>query len=129
MSARPDIGEAAGQLSCSVARLAQTASNYAHARLEQAENAIDTEGRRRLWLLVSAGAVLLWVSTGVLFAGLAIVAAFWDTHRVLATAAVAAGFLVLAALAGWMLRAKWRQRPSVIEGLLQLLALFVGTRH
>jgi uncharacterized membrane protein YqjE len=129
VSARPDIGDAAGQLSCSVARLAQTASQYAHARLEQAEDAVTAEARRRLWLLVSAGAALLWLSTAALFAGFAIVAAFWETHRALAAAAVAAGFLVLAILAGWMLRAKWRQRPSLIEGLLQLLALFVGTRH
>lgn len=129
MSSRPDVGEAAGNLSCSVARLAQTASNFARARLDQAEATVETEARRRLWLLVSAGASLLWLSTGALFAGLAVVAAFWDTHRVLATASVAAGFFALALLAALLLLIKWRQRPSILGGLLQLLALFVGHRR
>ena len=129
MSAQPNMGEAVGNLSCSIAHLAQTASGYARERINQVNTAIEGESRRRLLVLFSACALLLWMSAGLLFAGFAIVAAFWDTNRVLATASVATGFLVLAAVAGWTLMRQWQQRPSVLEGLIQLLAIFLGRRR
>ncbi|HXC57951.1 MAG TPA: phage holin family protein [Steroidobacteraceae bacterium] len=129
MSAQPNMGEAVGNFSCSIARLAQTASSYARERVNRADAAIEGESRRRLWVLLSALALLLWMSTGILFAGFAVIAAFWDTNRVIATASVATVFLALAAFAGWTLMRKWQQRPSVLEGLIQLLALFLGRRR
>jgi uncharacterized membrane protein YqjE len=129
MSTRPQLSEAFSNLCASLRQLAQTTSSYTSERLDQVDTAIEGESRRRLWVLLSACALLLWLNIGLLFAGLAILIAFWDTNRVIASASVAASFLALAALAGWTLARQWQRRHSILEGLVQLLALFLVRRR
>ena len=129
MSSKPDCGEAWSNLSQSLDRLAATATDFARGKLDGAADAMQAERKRRIWVTVSAAALLLWASTGALFAGVAIVAAFWDTHRVLATALVAAGFFVLAAAAFWVLYRKWRQRPTAFEWIAGILATVAQFRR
>jgi uncharacterized membrane protein YqjE len=129
VNASPEVAEAASDLSRSVSRLAQTACSLVHARLDDADDVINAESRRRLWLLISLGGLLLCSSAAALFTGVAIIAAYWDTHRVLATAGVAAGFLVFAVVAALVLRAKWRQRPSLLDWLLRLYSILAGQQQ
>lgn len=128
MSAHSTMPEAVENLSASVSRLAQSASSYAQAKLNDAGELIQTETRRRMTVLFSACALLLWFSTALLFAGVAIVTAFWESHRVLASSAVAGGFLILAAIAAWVMADKMRQHPTTLDWIARLIALFARSR-
>ena len=125
----PDFAEAFANLSRSVTRLAESTSAYTRARLGQAADTMQSESRRRMWLVLSAAAMLLWLTIGVVFAGVAIIAAFWDTHRVIASCSVAAGFFVLAGVAAWVLRRKWRQRPTVFDWAAGIMSAFLALRR
>jgi uncharacterized membrane protein YqjE len=58
---------------------------------------------------------------GLAFVGVFVVAAFWETHRLAAIAAVAAVFLLGAAFAAWRLRRLARRR-SLLRATLEQLA-------
>lgn len=123
MSTQPDIATAADNLSRSVTRLAQSTADYVQARLEQADQVVRNERQRRLLELCSAGALLLCLIAGAVFAGLAFVMAFGETGRVLAAALVAGAFFTLAGGAAWILRVNWRRQPSILDWLLRIPAL------
>jgi uncharacterized membrane protein YqjE len=129
VSDEPDCAQAAGNLSRSLERLAATARAYARSQLDRAADSMQAEKKRWLWIMASSLALLLWLSIGAVFAGVAIVVACWETHRVLAAAAVAAGFFVLAGVAAWVLCRKWRQRPTAFEWIAGLLAMVVDYRR
>ena len=69
------------------------------------------------------------VGAGALFAGFTIIAAFWDTHRVLIAVAVAAGFFALAGVALAILLHKWRQRPHVLDWILHMFSILPAHRQ
>lgn len=125
----PDCAEAAGNLSRSLQRLAETAKAYARSQLDRAADSIQAEKRRRMWMLFSAAAMLLWASIGAVFGGVAIVMACRDTHPVLAASLVATGFFLLAGVATWVLCRKLRQRPTAFEWIAGLLALVAEYRR
>jgi uncharacterized membrane protein YqjE len=124
VSTPPDVAEAAANLSQSLAQLAKTAAGYVGARVEQADHALARDARRRMWMVLAAMALLLWLATATLFTGVAIIIAFWDTHRVIAAVSVAAGFFVLAGAAAGVLYLQWRRRSSTSQWLVRALALF-----
>lgn len=123
----PDIGEAASRLSRSIAQLADTTAGYIGTRLNQLDCAIQAEQRRWFWMLLGSGAMLLWLGAGSVFAGLAIVMAFWESGRVLASALVAGGFLLLAAVTGVLLRQCMHRPPSAANRFARVLALVLGS--
>jgi uncharacterized membrane protein YqjE len=125
----PDIAEAANQLSRSIARLASTTAGYVGTRLDQMDSAIRAERRRWLWILVGTGALLLCLGVAAVFAGIAIVMAFGESSRVLASALVATGFFVLAAVAGAVLWQCRRRSVSVADRIAGILALFLEGRN
>jgi len=129
VSARPDVAQAAGNLSRSLATLANTSADYVRVQLDRADDAIATEGHRQLWMMLSAAALLLWLSVSVVFAGLAIVIACPEPYRVTAAAAVAAAFLALAATAAFVLLRKWRERPMALDWIAQVTTLIAGCRR
>lgn len=129
MNAPPEIREAAGNLGRSLAQLAESTAAYVGGRVEEADNALRAEQRRWLWMALSAGAALLWLGAATLFAGFAIIAACWDSHRVLATTAVAAGFLLLAAVAGWMFWRNAHRRAPAAARVAGWLALAIEVRR
>lgn len=89
-----------------LARLADSVLAVAVTRgkLVSLEFAEERERLVRRLLLLAIGAMLL--SLAALFGGLLIVAAFWDTHRLLAILGTGLAFL---AAGGWLL---WRSGPS-----------------
>lgn len=129
MSAHPDIAEAASQLSQSVARLAGSTADYLGARLDQLDSAIQAERRRWLWLLAGTAATLLLFGAAALFAGLAIVLAYGESSPALASALVAAAFLLLAIIAGLLLWQRGRRPASVADRIARILALLVEGRR
>lgn len=65
--------------------------------------------------------VLALVAFG--FVGIAIIALFWDTHRVVATIGTTVAYITLAFAVAAHARSRWNSRPPAFEGTLRELAL------
>ena len=83
------------------------------------------EFEQELWrfrsLLVWCVAVLLLAVLAITFLGVALIAAFWDSHRELTVALVGAGFLVLTLAAGGWLFYSAKARPRLFSSTLKEL--------
>jgi uncharacterized membrane protein YqjE len=104
-------GRTPGGLFESARTLLATLVAMARTRAELFGNELEQELRRIVGLLVGAMVVLALASLGLLFAALTIVASAWESHRVAATASVAAGFVMLAAVA-YFVTARRGQRTT-----------------
>lgn len=109
------------QLIGSVSGLLATAIGIGRTRLELLSVEIREELHRVAGLVVWGAVAVLAAGGGVLFAGLAVIFAFWDTHRILASVLVTAGYFVLAAAAGLVLRSRLRTRPPFLQATLREL--------
>ena len=112
-------GRTPGGLLESVQTLLATLVAMARTRTELFGNELEQELRRIVGMLVGAMVVLALASLALLFAALAIVVSAWETHRVAATATVAAGFVMLAVVA-YIVTARRGQRTT------RLLAATLG---
>lgn len=115
-------GRPASGLLYSARQLAGTAIEIAHTRLQLFTTELQEEVRQ-------VGAILLWAFIGAfaamlgLFLGaLAVIFAFWDTHRMAATLGMLALFVAIAAGAGWRLVTKLRGKPPLLNDTLAELA-------
>lgn len=104
-------GRVPGGLFESVRTLLGTLVAMARTRAELFGNELEQELRRIVGMLVGAMIVLALASMALLFAALTIVASAWETHRVAATALVAAGFFMLAVVA-YIVTARRGQRTT-----------------
>jgi uncharacterized membrane protein YqjE len=106
----------------SVGHLVITAVEMAHTRLElvfiELQEGLEGLVGLLLWSLVA----LLAAALGLIFGGLALVFAFWDTHRVLAAALVMGTFLLLAAAASRVALVKLRLQRGLFTTTLTELA-------
>jgi len=57
------------------------------------------------------------------FAGIVVIAIFWDTHRVIASLSTLAAYVVIALSCVAAARARWRSRPPAFEATLRELEL------
>lgn len=73
--------------------------------------------RMLLWALAAVACGLLALA----FAVVALVAALWDTHRMLGVLGGAGLFAVLACVFGWVASRTFHARPSMLEGTLTQL--------
>jgi uncharacterized membrane protein YqjE len=110
------------QLIASVSGLLATALDIGRTRLELLTVELREEVHRTAEQLVLGLATLLAAAAGVLFAGLAIIFVFWDTHRILAAVLVTLGFFALAAVTALLLRSRLRARPRFLQATLAELA-------
>lgn len=110
------------QLIASVSGLLATALEIGRTRLELLTVELREEVHRTAELVVLGLAALLAAAAGVLFSGLAIIFAFWDTHRILASVLVTLGFFALAAVAALLLWSRLRSRPRFLQATLAELA-------
>jgi len=106
------------QLIASVSGLLATLIGIGRTRLELLTVELREEVQRTAELLVWGAVALLAAGGGVLFAGLAIIFAFWDTHRILAAVLVVLGYFVLAAGAALLVRSRLRSRPPFLGATL-----------
>lgn len=82
--------------------------------------AIDTEAHVEASMkamLAAFVAVVLSLIT-VAFVGVAVIVAFWDTHRIAAAVGVLAAFASLAGVAALVARSTWRTRPPAFAAAL-----------
>ncbi len=96
--------------------------------IEAARTRLDLAAIEAEIFLLRAIHMLLWalaaVACGLLalaFAVVAVVAALWDTHRMLGVLCGGGLFLVLAAVFGWIASRTFHARPHMLEGTLTQL--------
>jgi uncharacterized membrane protein YqjE len=73
--------------------------------------------RMLLWAVAAVACGLLALA----FAVVAVVAALWDTHRMVGVLSGAGLFLMLAAVSGYIASRTFKGRPAMLEGTLQQL--------
>ena len=73
--------------------------------------------RMLLWALAALACGLLALA----FAMVALVAALWDTHRMVGVLSGAGLFVILAAVFGYIASRTFKGRPAMLEGTLQQL--------
>jgi uncharacterized membrane protein YqjE len=74
--------------------------------------------RSLIWALSAVACAMLGIAFGVL----ALIAALWNTHRMLALLGATLVFIALAAVFGYLGARALRIRPDVLEGSLAQLA-------
>jgi uncharacterized membrane protein YqjE len=117
------VGQAAHNLSESLARLLASATRYGQGTLETVMESLQAEQQQRVALVLSAAGLFLLLALAGLFAGTAVILAFRETHPDRAAAAVAGGFLLLAGIVAWYMSRLCRQRPSTFIWLASLAGL------
>jgi uncharacterized membrane protein YqjE len=116
-----DLGEAPGpirQLIGSISGLFATLISMGRTRLELLSVELREEVNRTAELLAWGLVALLGAAGTLLFAGFAIIVAFWDSHRTLAAVLVTAAWLALAAFAALRVRGQLRSRPPFLGATL-----------
>ena len=93
-----------------------------HTRLELAGVEVEIHLRALLSSLIWALSAVACAMLGLAFGVLALIAAFWNTHRMLALLGSTALFIALAALFGYLGARALRVHPDVLEGSLEQLA-------
>jgi uncharacterized membrane protein YqjE len=98
-------------------------ASMARTRFELA--ALDLQAHVAATLRAIASGVIALVLALVAFGfvGVAIIAIFWDTHRIIATVGTTLGYVILAVAVAAIARARWMSRPPAFEGTLRELAL------
>ena len=114
-------GRTVGGLFDSLRSLIATIVAMAHTRIELFGTEIEEEVRRVVALLLGGLAVLTLASLALLFSGLVVIAAYWETHRMAATVGVALGFIALTAAAYLVVRAQTRRRSRLLASTLDEL--------
>ena len=114
-------GGSAGGLFDSMRALLATLVAMAHTRVELFGTEIEEEVRRVVTLLLGGLVVLTLASLALLFSGLVVIAAYWETHRLAATVCVAIVFIVLTAAAYLAVRAQTRRRSRLLASTLDEL--------
>jgi uncharacterized membrane protein YqjE len=114
-------GRTAGGLFDSLRALIATIVAMAHTRVELFGTELEEEVRRVVALLLGGVLVLALASLALVFSGLVVIAAYWDTHRVAATAWVAIGFIVLAAGSYLAVRQRTQRRSRLLSSTLDEL--------
>jgi uncharacterized membrane protein YqjE len=93
-----------------------------HTRLELAGVEVEIHLRALLRSLIWALGAVACAMLGLAFGVLALIAALWNTHRMLALLGSTAMFIALAALFGYLGARALRVHPDVLEGSLEQLA-------
>ena len=112
----------ASQLLRSAVQLLGSVMTTAQTRAELLTTEVEEEIQRVARLLLLGFAALLSGILGALIAGFIVVIVFWDTHRVGASVAVLAVFLLAAAGCGLAVRRELRARPRLLEATRTELA-------
>ena len=93
-----------------------------HTRLELAGVELEIHLRALLRSLIWAVGAVACATLGLAFAVMAVIAALWSTHRMLAFLGGTLMFIALAAIFGYLGARALRVRPDVLEGSLEQLA-------
>ncbi len=114
-------GPLSGLLS-SLTQMVATLAAMVQTRLELLTTEVQEEIQRSVGLLLWAFVTLFAAGIGLFLAALAVIFAFWDSYRVLASVLVTAVFFAIAAFAGLHLRGLLRNKPRMLDATLTELA-------
>ena len=106
----------------SLKALLATLVGIAHTRVELISTEVEEQFARLVSLLAWGLVAVFFAFTGVILSAIALIVLFWDSNRVLAAAALAAAFVLLAVIAVLGFIAKARARPRLFEASLDELA-------
>lgn len=106
----------------SLRALLATATELLHTRLELAGTEVEEQVARLASLLVWSIVALFLGFTAIVLIAIALIVAFWDTHRVLVAGGLAGLFAILAGAALANLSAQLRDRPRLFQATLDELA-------
>src|SRR5215470_10801113 len=124
MAAHPqgEDPQSASGLFQSLSNFAGTLIAIAHTRLQLLTTELQEEVRQvgaiLLWAFIAAFAAMM----GLFLGALAVIFVFWDTHRIAASLAMIALFILIALGAGLMLAKKLRDKPPMLDDTLAELA-------
>lgn len=119
-AARP--GAAQGGVFASLQRTLATLVALAHTRLDLASAEIEEQAERLISLLMWGVAAVFVGSATLLICALALVVAFWETHRLLIVTLIALFALIAAAITIYGFIARAKARPRLFEATLAELA-------
>jgi uncharacterized membrane protein YqjE len=106
----------------SIAHLLANAIAIAHTRVELLSTELQQEVHRAAEIMVWTAVALLAAGIGLFLLALVVIFVFWDTHRLLASIVVTAVFFLMAGLAAFVMRAKVRSKPRLLDATLTELA-------
>lgn len=119
--AEPGTGRTTG-LFQSLNNFIGTFVSVAHTRLLLLTTELQEEVRQVARLLVWAFIALFAAMMGLFLGALTVIFAFWDTHRILAALLMTGAFLVIAIVAGLILRQSLNAKPPLLDATLAELA-------
>ena len=102
--------------------LLATLVGVVHTRLELLSTELQEEIGRVALMLLWGAAALFFVFLAIASLGLLILIAFWDDHRMLVAALLAASFLILALVAGFAAQKQIAAKPRPFDSSLTELA-------
>lgn len=106
----------------SLSNFAGTLIAIVHTRIELLTTELQQEVRQvgaiLLWAFIAAFAAMM----GLFLGALAVIFAFWDTHRIAASLAMIAAFVAIALVAMLILMKKLRSKPPLLDATLAELA-------
>jgi uncharacterized membrane protein YqjE len=102
----------------SLANLLATTIGIVQTRLELLSTELQEEVHRVAELIVWSAVALLAAGAGLFLLALVVILLFWDTHRVLAAVGVTSAFFAIAIVAAFVLRAKLRAKPPLLDATL-----------
>jgi len=105
----------------SLTTLFATLVGMVHTRLDLLSADLEDALDHASGLLVLVVTALFCGAVGVVLASILIVAAFWDTHRLLVLGGLAALFLAVAAVTVWLALHRVRARPRLFSASLSEL--------
>lgn len=106
----------------SLRALLATAAELLQTRLELAGTEVEEQVARLASLLIWSIVALFLGFTAIVLIAIALIVAFWDTHRVLVAGGLAGLFAILAGAALANLSAQLRDRPRLFQATLDELA-------
>ncbi len=106
----------------SLNNLLATVVGLAQTRLELLTTELEEEIHGAAGLLIWGFIALLSAGVGLVFVGITVIVAFWETERVLAAILVTAAFLALAAIAIVVLVVRIRSKPRLLDATRAELA-------
>jgi uncharacterized membrane protein YqjE len=99
----------------SLTQLLSTIVTLAQTRLELLATEVQEEIHRAAELLLWSAIALISVGFALLFIGLTIIYAFWETNRVLASVLVTSAFIVIPVVCFLVIRSKIKSRPRILD--------------
>jgi uncharacterized membrane protein YqjE len=106
----------------SLSDLAATLVAIVHTRLQLLSVELEQEREHIFSLLVMSLVALFCLGVGLVLIIIAIVLAYWETHRVLALCTVAGFFLTAGIIVWFISRHKLKEKPALLVASLSELA-------